>query len=103
MDLQKRIQGLPKELQTAIYEYNPAHRLYTRALNRELKALIYPNCRVCHTPFKNEFCGLDYFIIHKYKIFGHWCDINCFDKDLDVQTKLKCLAAVDQYMRERTN
>ena len=103
MDLQKRIQGLPKELQTFIYEFNPEHRYYTQELNRELKKMIYPPCRVCNSPYKNEFCVVDYFIIYKYKMYSHWCDINCFDKDLDVQTKVKCLTAVDHYMRERTS
>jgi hypothetical protein len=103
MELQKRIRGLPKELQTVIYEFNPEHRYYTQELNRELISLIYPPCRVCHSPYKNEFCVVDYFIIYKYKMYSHWCDINCFDKELDLQTKLKCLKAVDHYMRERTN
>ena len=101
LQIQKRILGLPKEIQTIIYEYNAEHRLYTRKLNRELIKIIYPPCRVCRTPFKNELCGLDYFIIHKYKIYSHWCDINCFDEDHDSRTKLKCLEAVDRYMRER--
>ena len=101
--LQKRIHTLPKELQLAIYEFNPEHRLYTRELNREFRELIYPPCRVCHTPFKNEFCGIDYFIIYKYKIYSHWCDINCFHADRNLPVKLKCLEAVDHYMRERTN
>jgi len=100
MDLQKKIQCLPKELQVMIYEFNPEHRRYTRELYRELRELIYPPCRVCLTPFKNEFCGLDYFIIHKYQIFSHWCDIQCFEEDLDIQNKLKCLTAVDEYMRD---
>ena len=101
MDIQKRIQGLPKELQTFIYEYNPEHRYYTRELHRELMALIYPACRVCFAPFKNEFCCLDYFVIYKYKIYSHWCDINCFHQDTDSYVKVKCLAAVDKYMKER--
>ena len=103
MELQKRICGLPKELQNVIYEYNPEHRLYTKKLHREFREIIFPPCKVCHTPFKNEFCGLDYFIIYKYKIYSHWCDINCFDKDKDAEVKLKCLKAVDQYMREKIN
>jgi hypothetical protein len=98
--LQKRIKSLPKELQSFIHEFNPEHRVYTRELNRELKQLIYPPCRVCRTPFKNEFCGIDYFIIYKYKIYSHWCDINCFHNDPDSPTKLKCLTAVDRYMRD---
>ena len=103
MEIQQRIQGLPKEIQTVIYEYNPEHRHYTRELHRELRDIIYPPCRVCHSPFKNEFCGLDYFIIHKYKIYSHWCDINCFDKDKNTRLKLKCLVAVNKYMKERSN
>jgi hypothetical protein len=81
MELYHRIQRLPIELQHVIYEYNPEHRKYTRELHREFREILYPPCRVCHAPFKNEFCGLDYFIIYKYKIYTHWCDINCFDKD----------------------
>lgn len=103
MELKHRIQGLPKEIQTVIYEFNPEHRFYTRKLHQELIGIIYPPCRVCFTPFKNDFCGLDYFIIQKYKISSHWCDINCFDKDTDTKTKVKCLKAVDKYMKERTH
>ena len=103
MDIQQRIQALSKELQIFIYEFNPEHRYFTKELHRELNRIIYPPCRVCLMPFKNEFCGLDYFIIRNYKIYGHWCDINCFDKDTDTQTKVKCLKAVDQYMKERKN
>ena len=103
MEIQERIKELPKEIQTRIDEYNPTHRIYTRELHREFKGLIYPPCRVCRKPFTNELCGIDYFIIRKYNIYSHWCDINCFDKDLDLHTKLKCLKAVDTYMRERTN
>jgi hypothetical protein len=91
MELQERIQNLPKEIQNMIYECNPEHRIYTREMNREFKGLIYPPCRVCRSPFKNEFCGIDYFIIYKYKLYSHWCDINCFQNDTDSHIKLKCL------------
>ena len=103
MEIQQRIQGLPKELQTYIYEYNPEHRYYRKKLNTEFINIIYPPCKMCNTPFNSEFCIVDYFISQKYNIYCHWCTIDCFHEDPDSTIKLKCLTAIENYRKKQRN
>lgn len=97
--MEQRIQLLPQALQLLISEYNVDHRVQFRKVNQEFMDTVYVPCRICHAPFNREFCSVDYFIIQKYKLSCHWCDINCFHQDTDADIKLKCLTAVEEYMK----
>ena len=97
MDLKERISCLPLSIQILISEFNVEHRVFFRNVIREYFELIYPLCRMCSAPFDKDFCTIDFFIIQKYKLNCHWCNITCFEKEPDRELKLKCLKAVEEY------
>ena len=97
MDLKERISCLPLSIQILISEFNVEHRVFFRNIIREYFELIYPLCRMCSAPFDKPFCTIDFFIIQKYKLNCHWCNIACFEKEPDQDLKLKCLKAVEEY------
>jgi hypothetical protein len=97
MKLEERISLLPKCIQIHISEFNVEHRTLTQQLKQELFSIIYPLCRMCSAPFEKDFCTIDFFIIRKYHLYCHWCDMECFEKDSDRELKLKCLKAVKEY------
>lgn len=99
--MEKRIQLLPKVLQDLISEYNVHHRKNMRTVLQEYLNMIYTPCRMCQAPFDAEFCPIDYFIIHKFNLYCHWCSVDCFHEDQDAELKLKCLTVVDDYVKKK--
>ena len=99
MGLKERISVLPLSIQILISEFNVDHRPLFREVVQEYFKLIYPSCRICSAPFDKPFCTIDFFIIQKYKLDCHWCNINCFEQETDQDLKLKCLKAVQDYIQ----
>lgn len=101
MEIQKRIQQLPRVIQDLIGEFNVEHREFTRRLEKELFSIIRQACPCCNTPY-TKWCSIEYFICQKQKqktkVNMFWCDSQCFKNDPDLETKTKTAQLIYEYL-----
>ena len=97
--LLQKIQGLPKEIQNIIYEYNVDHREQLNKCFKEYFKTIFMDCKICSNNVinPNNYYYVDYFVNSKCNISSYWCNDFCFFKDTDEKYKEQYKTSVQNY------